>query len=193
MVNESARCWCLDPVSHECVRESGPLDIPVENAIFESQISCWKIEKYLFPFGATSVAQKNTLLFSVVTARSWLIDWLIDCGHDNRKVTVLCHTGCERMKTRENNNEKLKWTCVCVIASAQSAHCTHSAQSPIDGGSGRWCCSGAAYGRESYLRATECTRLVCISCVCISTNYTDWLGLVSCRNESGNRLERWEL
>ena len=30
-------------------------------------------------------------------------------------------------------NEELKYSCVCVIAFFQSAHCTHSAQSPIYG------------------------------------------------------------
>ena len=35
------------------------------------------------------------------------------------------------------SNEEVKCTCVCVIASTQSAHCTHSAQSPIFGEVGR--------------------------------------------------------
>ena len=78
-------------------------------------------------------------------------------------------------------NEELTCTSVWVIASVESAHYTHSTQSPITPtppsqpitpippsrplhpfrpvahlwGSGPWCCSGVAYGRKSNLSATE--------------------------------------
>ena len=91
----------------------------------------WKV---FFPFGATSVARKSTFPFSDVT------DWLIAvmkmeksffCATlvaNKRKQSTFCF-----FNTLKSLNEEVKWSCICVIAFTQLAHCTHSAQSPIYG------------------------------------------------------------
>ena len=123
-----------------------------------SMLKHWKVLG--FPFGAASVAQKSAFLFSDVT--DWLRPWkwksLFFVPHwprTNENKVLFNVSTCWR-----SLNEGVKCSCVCIIASTQSAHCTHSAQSPIYKGSGPWCCSGAAYGRESNLSATVAATLI---------------------------------
>ena len=115
---------------------------------------CWRMGKVFFSFGATIVVQKSTFLFSNVTDWLRLSKWkstlfVPHWSWTNENKVLFNFSTCWK-----SLNEELRCPCVCVIAHTQSAHCTHSAQSRIHGRSGPWCCSGAAYRRESNLSAT---------------------------------------
>ena len=146
-----------------CNGRTGWMQLPRHKGISLHPLKIFSVlrngKMHFFLFGATSVAQKRTFLFSDVT--DWLRLWkwkshffVPHWSRTNENKVLFDFSTCW-----QTLKEELKCPCICVIASTQSAHDTHSAQSPIYGGSGPWCCSGAAYGRESNLSGTVSAHL----------------------------------